>query len=119
MGFFYWGEVNNPKNQKLPRNAPKGARVGGYRKPNYHKAEKRWIDPHEVTWASTPLNEKAVQAYEENPDRWSDDGDPFVVVNEHGVVEGWNGKHRAVAAMRRGRKLKVRYWDVRGNEISW
>jgi hypothetical protein len=113
MVLFYWGE----ESPNAPRNKTKkstGTPSPVYRKPNYNKAEKRWIDPHTVKWANTPVNETFVRAYEQNPNRRSDDGDPFVVVNKNGVAEGWNGKHRATAAMRQHRKLKVRYWDVRG-----
>jgi hypothetical protein len=105
MGFFYWGEENNPSRQAPARQTPT--------RPNYHRAPHRTIDPRTVKWANTPLDESAVREYERNPNRRSSDGDPFVVVGKDGVARGWNGKHRATAAMRQGRKLRVRFWDGR------
>ena|SRR5579884_1163339 len=89
MGLFYWGERNGPNAR-------------------YHRAKKVWIDPHTVEWAGHKVNEKAVREYERNPNKPSDDGDPFVVRGKDGRLHGWNGKHRATAAMRQGRKLLVR-----------
>ena len=102
MGFFYWGEENNPAKSGAPES-----------KPNYHKAPKQTIDPRTVQWANTPVSEKHVRRYEVDPNRYADDGDPFVVIGRDGVARGWNGKHRAIAAMRQGRMLRARVWDGR------
>ncbi|WP_028938250.1 hypothetical protein [Pseudonocardia spinosispora] len=112
MGFFSWGEPTKQDTTKTPGHGRR------YATPDYDKAKKRWIDPRKVKWADTPVDEAWVRRYMQNPNLtrsvWEGgDGDPFVVVNKHGVAEGWNGKHRATAAMRQGRKLRVRYFDVR------
>ena len=100
---MYWGEENNPARKAAP--AP--------REPDYDRAPKRAIDPRTVEWANTRVSESHVQAYIANPNRYSDDGDPYVVIGTDGKARGHNGKHRATAAMRTGRKLRARVSDLR------
>lgn len=77
------------------------------------KTRNRWIDPNKVRWEGHKVNEKAVQAYMRNPNHvpfMDGDGPPLVVLRK-GRLIGINGKHRAIAAMRTGRKLKVQYYE--------
>jgi hypothetical protein len=75
------------------------------------------VDPREVRMASTPVNRDAVDYYRRNPNGkfrgWDHDGDPCVVIGRNGVAELRNGKHRALAAIAEGRRLKVRVVDER------
>jgi hypothetical protein len=71
------------------------------------------VDPNKVKWAGHKLNERAVSAYERNPNKRSTDGDPFIVIGKDGVARGWNGKHRGEAARRQGRKVTARVHDER------
>jgi hypothetical protein len=80
---------------------------------SYDRARRQQVDPNKVRWAGHKLNERAVSAYERNPNKRSTDGDPFIVRRADGSLEGWNGKHRGEAARRQGRKLTARVHDER------
>lgn len=82
---------------------------------SYDKARPRWVDPSTVRWHDHPLSEKHVHAYEQDPNRTSTDGDPFIVIDTDGVARGWNGAHRAEAARRQGRLIKARVHDERSS----
>ena len=73
------------------------------------------LDPRQVRWANTPVDRKAVEHYKRHPHRpynpADHDGDPCVVRAADGTLEGRNGKHRAIAAIETGRRLKVRLHD--------
>jgi hypothetical protein len=94
VGFFYWGERNAPERRGT---------------------EWREVDPRKVRWHHNDLNERAVKHYEQHPDQPYDgqSGDPYVVVDQRGRMHGRNGRHRAEAAARQGRRLRVRVRDER------
>jgi hypothetical protein len=109
---LYWGEENNPKNKQ--RDEQSG---GAPSTPDYDKAQKQWIDPAGVFWGHHQVNEQRVQQYMDDPNWssfWNDDqDDPYVVIRPDGTRIAYNGKHRATAAMRRGRQVRARVWDMR------
>lgn len=77
------------------------------------RTRERWIDPNRVRWDNHKVDEQAVEVYMRNPNKTTFlDGDGLpLVVKRKGRLIGINGKHRAVAAMRTGRQLKVRYYE--------
>ena len=78
---------------------------------DYDRAHHEDVNPNDVQWnESYKLNEKAVKEYEDNPNKQSTDGDPFVT-RRNGKLYGNNGRHRGEAARRKGRKLRTRVHD--------
>ncbi|MCI2424322.1 hypothetical protein MOQ72_43725 [Saccharopolyspora sp. K220] len=76
------------------------------------------VDPREVWWANTPVCRDAVEYYKRHPRGQFErehDGDPCVVRAGDGTLEGRNGKHRAIAAIETGRRLRVRLHDEGAN----
>lgn len=69
--------------------------------------ERRKIDPNKVIWHHSDLNAKAVAHYERHPNKPFDSasGTPYIEVGKDGRMYGGNGRHRAQAAINKGRKL--------------
>lgn len=67
------------------------------------------VDPRKVTWHHNDLNEKAVRHYMKYPNKPFDgeSGTPYVEVGKGGRMYGANGRHRAEAARRMGRKFEA------------
>lgn len=98
MGFFYWGEENNP------RRARDAERPGGH----YETVDPRRLIPrHRVD--RDERDRAAVERYEREPDseydRWS--GEVWATRGLLGGLHLQNGHHRRQAAINRGRRIRV------------
>ena len=67
------------------------------------------INPNKIIWHHHNLNEKAVQHYTKHPNKPYDSasGEVYVEIGKNGQMYGANGRHRAEAARRTGRKLEA------------
>lgn len=92
MGYFYWGEENNPRRQQ----APTGRFVD--------------VNPRSVTplhAVNSPGDRAAIEHYRRHPNRSLDGGVPWVKVGVFGGRLLQNGHHRRQAAIESGRRLRV------------
>jgi hypothetical protein len=71
------------------------------------------VDPRKVQWHHDSINEKAVQHYMRHPNKPFDgqSGQVYIERGRDGRLYGANGRHRAEAARRTGRRLDVRIVD--------
>jgi len=67
------------------------------------------INPNKIIWHHDDLNEDAVAHYMEHPDKPydGDSGTVEIEIGKNGQMYGANGRHRAEAARRTGRKLEA------------
>lgn len=74
---------------------------------SYDKARRQQIDPNKVRWHHNDLNEKAVRHYMKHPNKPFDgsSGEVYIEIGKGGRMYGANGRHRAEAARRTGRKF--------------
>jgi hypothetical protein len=91
MGFFYWGEENNPNRRQRGRYVTINPRSLG----TLHR-----VDRHDA-------DRQAIRRYERNPNAALDGGRPWATRGVFGGLTLQNGHHRRQAAINRGRRLRV------------